>query len=71
MNFHLKEWVKTVCPVKSCLGHSTLIPALKKRGGLYVSYTEEGHGNPFQYSRLENPMDRGALWAIICRVAKN
>ena len=43
----------------------------KKRGGLYVSYTEEGHGNPFQYSRLENPMDRGALWAIICRVAKN
>ena len=33
MNFHLKEWVKTVCPVKSCLGHSTLIPALKKKGG--------------------------------------
>ena len=22
-----------------------------------------GHGNPFQYSCLENPMDRGALWA--------
>ena len=20
----------------------------------------EGHGNPLQYSRLENPMDRGA-----------
>ena len=20
----------------------------------------EGHGNPFQYSHLENPMDRGA-----------
>ena len=24
-----------------------------------------GHGNPLQYSRLENPMDRGAWWAIV------
>ena len=24
----------------------------------------EGHGDPFQYSFLENPMDRGAWWAI-------
>ena len=23
----------------------------------------EGHGNPCQYSCLENPMDRGAWWA--------
>ena len=23
----------------------------------------EGNGNPLQYSCLENPMDRGALWA--------
>ena len=22
----------------------------------------EGNGNPFQYSCLENPMDRGAWW---------
>ena len=22
-----------------------------------------GHGNPLQYSCLENPMDRGAQWA--------
>ena len=22
-----------------------------------------GHGNPLQYSSLENPMDRGAWWA--------
>ena len=26
---------------------------------------EEGHSNPLQYSCLENPMDRGAWWAII------
>ena len=31
----------------------------------------EGHGNPFQYSCLENPMDRGAWWAIVQRVAKS
>ena len=26
-----------------------------------------GHGNPLQYSCLENPMDRGAWWAIVQR----
>ena len=30
----------------------------------------EGHGNPLQYSCLENPMDRGVWWAIIHRVAE-
>ena len=29
-----------------------------------------GHGNPFQYSCLENPMDRGALWATVYGVIK-
>ena len=27
-----------------------------------------GHGNPFQRSRLENPLDRGAWWAVVHRV---
>ena len=31
----------------------------------------EGNGNPLQYSCLENPMDRGAWWATVQRVAKN
>ena len=30
-----------------------------------------GHGNPLQYSCLENPMDRGAWWATVNRVAKS
>ena len=30
-----------------------------------------GHGNPLQYSCLENPMDRGAWWATVHRVAKS
>ena len=32
---------------------------------------EGGHGNSFQYSSLENPMDREACWARVHRVAKN
>ena len=30
-----------------------------------------GHGNPLQYSCLENPMDRGVWWATAHRVAKS
>ena len=30
----------------------------------------EGNGNPLQYSCLENPMDRGAWWAIVHGAAK-
>ena len=30
-----------------------------------------GHGNPLKYSCLENPMERGAWWAIIHVVAKS
>ena len=30
-----------------------------------------GHGNPLQYSCLENPMDRGAWQATVQRVTKS
>ena len=30
-----------------------------------------GHSNPFQYSCLENPMDRGAWRAIVHRVSQS
>ena len=42
----------------------SLIPGLGRSPG-------EGHGNPFQYSCLENPMDGGAWRAIVHRVAKS
>ena len=29
-----------------------------------------GNGDPLQYSHLENPMDRGAWWVTVHRVAK-
>ena len=31
----------------------------------------EGNGNPFQYSHLENPMDRGAWWATVHGIAES
>ena len=31
----------------------------------------EEHGNPLQYSCLENPMDRGAWWATVHGVTKS
>ena len=45
-------------------GDSGWIPGLgRSPGGRY--------GNPLQYSCLENPMDRGAWRAMVCRVEKN
>ena len=40
-----------------------LIPGLGR-------FHEGGHGNPPQYSCLENPMDRGAWWAMAHRVTE-
>ena len=33
--------------------------------------SEEGNGNPLQYSCLGNPMDRGAWWATVHGVTKS
>ena len=44
-------------------GDPFLIPGLGRSPG-------GGHGNPLQYSCLENLMDRGAWWATVCGVAK-
>ena len=31
-------------------------------------YPGEGNGYPLQYSYLENSMDRGAWWAMVCGI---
>ena len=43
---------------------SGLIPGLRRSPG-------DGHGNPLQYSCLENPMDRGGGQVTVHRVAKS
>ena len=44
-------------------GDEGLIPRLGRS-------SRDGNGNPFQYSCLENPMDRGAWWAMVHGVTK-
>ena len=45
-------------------GDTGLIPGSGRSSG-------GGHGNPLQYSCLENPMDRGAWWVRVHRVTKS
>ena len=45
-------------------GESGCIPGSRRSPG-------GGHGNPLQYSCLENPMDRGAWRAVVHRVTEN
>ena len=49
--------------VQNLSANAGLIPGLGRSPG-------EGNGNPFQYSCLENCMDRGAWQAIVHGVAK-
>ena len=35
-----------------------------------INTVRGGHGNPLKYSCLENPMDKGAWWAIVYRIAE-
>ena len=44
-------------------GDAVLIPESGRSPG-------EGNGNPFQYSCLGNPADRGAWWVTVPEVAK-
>ena len=68
--FILSENIKVALMVKNLLasagdtGDVGSIPGSgRSRGG--------GCGNPLQYSCLENPMDRGAWWAMVHRVAES
>ena len=53
-----------VKPLVYNVGDLGLIPGSGRSPG-------EGNGNPLQYSCLENPMDRGAWWAIVHGVTKS
>ena len=46
------------------VGDLGLIPGLGRSPG-------GGHGNPLQYSCLENPMDIGTWWATVYGVTKS
>ena len=54
---------KSACNAEDT-GDTGLIPGSGRSPG-------GGHGNPLQYSCLENPVDRGALWAAVERVIRS
>ena len=63
----IKEGFPGVSVIKNLpanAGDAGLIPGSGRFPG-------EGEGNPLQYSCMENPMDRRALWSIVHGVAKS
>ena len=54
------QWVKNLPANAEDPGDIGSIPGLGRS-------PERGHGNPLQYSCLENPVDRGAWWATVHR----
>ena len=58
-------WWLSACKESACdAGDLGSIPGLERSPG-------EGNGNPFQYSGLENSMDKGVWQAIVHRVAES
>ena len=50
-------WDFTTCNAEDVGGVGLIKGSTRSPGG--------GHGNPLQYSCLENPIDRGAWWATV------
>ena len=61
---HVDVWQK---PTQYCKG---IIYQLKTKK-IFKKSPGEGNGNPLQYSRLENLIDRGAWQATVHAVAKS
>ena len=58
------QWVKNPLTRQETQVDTGSIPRLGRSAG-------KGNGYPFQYSCLENPMDRGAWWATVHNVTKS
>ena len=57
------QWLsnkESACTTGTTAGDASLIPGSGRSPG-------EGNGNPRQCSSLDNPIDRGAWWAIVHR----
>ena len=60
----MAQWVKNLSANAGDIVDMGSIPGLGRSPG-------GGHGNPLQYSCLENPMAKGTWWATVRRVAKS
>ena len=55
----------------SSWGHEELDKTQRLHFHVSLSWTEEGNGNPFQCSCLENPRDGGTWWAAVYGVTQS
>ena len=60
----MAQWVKILLAMQEMQAGASSIPRLGRSPG-------RGHGNPLQYSCLENALDRGAWWATVHRVTNS
>ena len=76
----LVQWLRLHAPTAEASEVALVVRNLPGNAGVVrdaglilglVKFPGGGHGNPLQYSCLENPMDRGAWWAIVHEVAKS
>ena len=58
------QWVKNLPEMQEMQADASSIPRLRRSPG-------EAHGNPLQYSCLQNSMDRGAWLATVHRVTES
>ena len=65
------NWLSFLVCRSRLSGACTLLSKQISIQWLFTIPKEEGNGNPLQYSHLENPMDGGAWWATVHRVAKS
>ena len=61
----MDQRVKNPPAMRETTGHTGWSPGSGRSPG------GAGHGNPLQYSCLENPMDRGAWWDTVQKVAES
>ena len=77
LNLSFRSWTKTVLDVLWSFPGGSEVKASACNAGDLGSIPRwgrspgEGNGNPLQNSCLENPMDRGAWWAIVHGVANS
>ena len=71
VSFLLLEKFQKSTPSSLCIYYEGRVPldVFKERHACFPK--EKGQGTPLQDSCLENPMDRGAWWAIVHGVAKS
>ena len=60
----MAQWVKNLPAMQETQEMQVSVTVLEK-------YPGGGNGDPLQYSCLKNPMDKGAWWATVQRVAQS